>query len=89
MADSKEARRLQRKINKQREDEARWLQKVLFALSKARDAREKLTEATDEELNPLITLDDDTQVPLDKLEEIIQKRVDDLRAALGQGAYSR
>lgn len=89
MTDSKEARRLQRKINKQREDEARWLQKVLFALAKARDAREKLVETTDEELNPLVTLDDGTQVPLDKLETIIQTRVDDLRAALGQGTYNR
>lgn len=89
MTDSKEARRLQRKITKQREDEARWLQKVLFALAKAHDARTKLAETSDEELNPLITLDDDTQVPLDKLEAIIQKRVDDLRAALGQGVYNR
>ena len=89
MADTKAERRRQRKIRKQREDEARWLQKVLFDLSKASDAREKLVETTDEELNPLITLDDDTQIPLDKLEEIIQKRVDDLRDSLGQGAYNR
>ncbi len=89
LADTKEERRQQRKISKQREDEARWLQKVLFDLSKARDAREKLVEATKEDLNPLITLDDDTQVPLDKLEEIIQKRVDDLRESLGQGSYNR
>ncbi len=89
MADTKAERRRQRKIRKQREDEARWLQKVLFDLSKASDAREKLVETTDEELNPLITLDDGTQIPLDKLEEIIQKRVDDLRDSLGQGAYNR
>lgn len=89
LADTKEERRQLRKISKQREDEARWLQKVLFDLSKARDAREKLVEATKEDLNPLITLDDDTQVPLDKLEEIIQKRVDDLRESLGQGSYNR
>jgi hypothetical protein len=89
LADTKAERRRLRKITKQREDEARWLQKVLFDLSKASDAREKLVETTDEELNPLITLDDDTQIPLDKLEEIIQKRVDDLRDSLGQGAYNR
>lgn len=89
MTDSKEARRLQRKITKQREDEARWLQKVLFALNKARDARTKLVETTDEALNPLITLDDGTKVTLDTLEEIINKRVADLRESLGQGAYSR
>lgn len=89
MADTKEERRRQRKIFKQREDEARWLQKVLFDLSKARDAREKLVEATNEDLNPLITLDDGTRVPLGKLEEIIQKRVEDLRNSLGQGSYNR
>lgn len=89
MADTKAERSQQRKIAKQREDEARWLQKVLFDLSKARDAREKLVETSNEDLNPLITLDDGTQVPLDKLEEIIQKRVDDLRDTLGQGSYNR
>lgn len=89
MADTKAERRRERKIAKQREDEARWLQKVLFDLSKARDAREKLVEVTNEDLNPLITLDDGTRVPLDKLEEIIQKRVDALREALGQGSYNR
>ncbi len=89
MADTKEERRRQRKIVKQREDEARWLQKVLFDLSKARDAREKLVETSNEDLNPLITLDDGTQVPLDKLEQIIQKRVGDLRDSLGQGSYNR
>lgn len=89
LADTKEARRLERKITKQREDEARWLQKVLFGLNKASDARTKLVEATEEELNPLITLDDGTQVTLDTLEAIIQKRVDDLRDSLGQGSYNR
>lgn len=86
MADDK---RLQRQIDNHRESEARWLQKVLFATNKAREAREKLTEKTNEALNPLIALDDGTKIPLDKLEEIIQKRVDDLREALGQGSYAR
>ena len=89
MADTKEARRLERKITKQREDEARWLQKVLFGLNKASDARTKLVEATEEELNPLITLDAGTQVTLDTLQAIMQKRVDDLRDSLGQGSYNR
>lgn len=80
-------RRLERQIKSHRENEARWLQKVLFATGKARDARAKLAETTNEKLNPLITLDDGTQLPLDALEEIIQKRVDDLRASLGQGNY--
>lgn len=89
MADTKEERRRQRKIRKQREDEARWLQRVLFDLSKARDARQKLVEVTEEDLNPLVTVDDGTQIPIDKLEQIIQTRVDDLRDSLSQNLYTR
>ncbi|MGA7282055.1 MAG: hypothetical protein WBZ40_09750, partial [Acidimicrobiia bacterium] len=65
-------KRLQRKIDKHKETEARWLQKVLFATSKAKEAREKLAETTGDKLDTLITLDDGTRVPLDRLEEIIQ-----------------
>lgn len=84
-----DARRLQRKIDKQRETEARWLQKMLFALSKAKEARAKLVDTTGEDLNPLITLDDGTQVSLDALEDIVEKRVENLMDALGQGVYGR
>lgn len=82
-------RRTQRKIEKQRETEARWLQKMLFALSKAREARAKLAEVSGEELNPLITLDDGTQISLDALEEVVIKRVDVLMDSLGQSTYGR
>lgn len=88
-ADTAAEKRLQRQINNHRENEARWLQKVLFATGKARDAREKLAEATNEQLNPLITLDSGDQIPLDTLEEIIQKRVDDLNTSLGRGVYTK
>lgn len=84
-----DARRLQRKIDKQREVEARWLQKMLFALSKAKEARAKLAETTGEDLNPLITLDDGTQISLDALEDIVDKRVESLMDDLGQGVYGR
>ena len=87
--DTAAEKRRQRQINNHRENEARWLQKVLFATGKARDAREKLAQATNEQLNPLITLDDGDQIPLDTLEEIIQKRVDDLNTSLGRGVYTR
>lgn len=80
-------RRLRRKIDKQREIEARWLQKLLFALSKAKEARTKLAETTGEDLNPLPTLDDGTQVSLDALEDVVQRRVDDLMDSLGQSTY--
>jgi U3 small nucleolar RNA-associated protein 14 len=88
MADTAAERRLQRQIDSHRENEARWLQKVMFAMGKARDAREKLAEATNEQLNPLITLDNGDQIPLNMLEEIIQKRVDDLNITLGRGVYT-
>jgi len=79
--------RLQSQINKHRESEARWLQKVLFAVGKAREARRKLAETTGEELNPLITLDDGVRVPLDTLEEIIKKRVEILMDGLGRHSH--
>ncbi len=79
--------RRQRQINKHRESEARWLQKVLFAVGKAREARRKLAETTGEDLNPLITLDDGGQVPLDTLEEIIKKRVEFLMDGLGRRSH--
>jgi hypothetical protein len=80
---------LERQINSYRESEARWLQKVLFATAKAAEARTKLSEATNEDLNPLITLDNGRSIPLDTFEEAITRRVDDLRVALGQGQYNR
>lgn len=83
---AKEAQRL-RQIKRHRENEARWLQKMLFATDKAREARAKLAEAAGEELNPLITLDDGTQLPLDTLEKIVAKRVDTLMMALGRESH--
>lgn len=79
--------RQQRQINRHRESEARWLQKMLFATGKAREARQKLSDATGDDLNPLITLDDGTKVPLDTLQEIIEKRVESLMEALGRGVH--
>lgn len=74
----------QRKIDKQRDAEARWLQKMVFASGKAQEAREKLNEIREEELDPVIQLDDGTELPLSALDEIIAKRVDYLMEALGR-----
>ena len=82
-------RRLQPTIEKQREIRARWLQKMLFALSKAKETLAKLAETTGEDLNPLIALDDGTQVSLDALEDIVHKRVDALMDSLGKSTYGR
>lgn len=84
-----DARRLQRKIDKQRETEARWLQKMLFAMSKAREAREKLADVTGEDLDPLVTLEDGTKLTLSTLEDVVEKRVESLMDTLGQGVYGR
>ena len=80
-------RQTQRKIDRQRQSESRWLQKVLFDLGKAREARGKLSEVTGDDLNPLIVLEDGTQLPLDTLEEIIRARIDTLMEHLGQGQH--
>lgn len=80
---------LQRKIDKQLEIEARWLQKMLFAMSKAREARDKLVDTTGESLSPLVTLDDGNQVSLGDLEKFVGRRVDQLMDSLGQGVYGR
>jgi len=82
-------KRHERQIAKHRENEAHWLQKVLFALGKARDARTKLADSTGDELNPLITLEDGSQIPLDTLEDIIEQRVAYLMDALGKASYGR
>lgn len=74
----------QRKLDRQIESESRWLQKVLFALGKAREAREKQAEITGARLDPLIVLEDGTRLPLDRLEEIILARADHLMEELGQ-----
>lgn len=80
-------RQTQRKLDRLRETESRWLQKVAFALGKTREAREKLADALSEKLDPVITLDDGTSVSLDEVEAKIRERVEDLRPDLGEGNF--
>jgi hypothetical protein len=80
-------RQHERKIERHLENESRWLQKTLFALDKAREARIKLAETRGDQLNPLIVLDDGTQISLDTLESIIRARIDALMETLGQGPH--
>ena len=77
----------QRKLDRLRETESRWLQKAAFALGKTREAREKLAEVTSAPLDPIVTLDDGTAVSLDEVEEKIRERVDTLRSSLGEGNF--
>lgn len=80
-------RQTQRKLDRLRETESRWLQKAAFALGKTREAREKLADALSEELDPVIILDDGTSVSLDEVETKIRERVEDLRPDLGEGNF--
>lgn len=80
-------RQTQRKLERLRETESRWLQKAAFALGKTREAREKLADAVGEDLDPVITLDDGTSVTLDEVERHIRERVEALRSGLGEGNF--
>ena len=80
-------KRLERRLDKFRESESRWLQKTLFALGKARHARDQLKEATGKDLDALIELEDGTLVSLDDVEERVEQRIDQLMEALGQNRY--
>lgn len=77
----------QRKIDRQLQSESRWLQKVLFALGKAREAREKLADTEGSKPDPLVMLDDGTKLSFEDLEKPIQARVEELLQRLGQGKH--
>ena len=80
-------RQTQRKLDRLRETESRWLQKAAFALGKTREAREKLADALTAQLDPVVTLDDGTTVSLDEVEEKLRERVEALRSDLGEGNF--
>ena len=80
-------RQTQRKLDRLRETESRWLQKAAFALGKTLEAREKLADALTEQLDPVVTLDDGTTVSLDEVEEKLRERVEALRSDLGEGNF--
>lgn len=78
-------RQLQRKIQGQLQNESAWLQKLLFALGKVEEAREKLKRMQVESLRPLVVLDDGTPVPMGVVTVNVRRRVDEVMKALGQG----
>jgi phage shock protein A len=80
-------RQTQRKLDRLRETESRWLQKAAFALGKTREAREKLAEVSSDPLDPVVTLDDGTAVSLAEVEAQMRARVDTLRSSLGEGNF--
>lgn len=79
----------QRKIDRILQSESRWIQKILFAIGKTKEAREKLADATDEKLDNLIVLKGGKKVSLDDLEAALHDRVVENMTALGQRPPSR
>lgn len=77
--------RTQRKITRNLQSESRWLQKTLFALGKAREARAKVAEAKGKKRVKPLAKDVKGSVSLDDLEAIIKERVDTVREELGEG----
>lgn len=80
------ARRL-RKIENHLQSESAWLQKLLFALGKAEEARAKVAASQEASLHPLVVLSDGTPVPLSLVAQNVRLRVDELMKALGQGDH--
>jgi predicted metal-dependent hydrolase len=85
MATSKQT---QRKIERLLQSESRWLQKILFAVGKAREAREKLAEATGNKLDKLIVVGG-KKVSLADIETALHERVIENMTALGQRPPAR
>ena len=79
----------QRKIDRLLQSESRWIQKILFAIGKTKEAREKLADAKDEKLDNLIVLKGGKKVSLDDLEAALHDRVVENMTALGQRPPSR
>jgi len=79
--------RLQRKIDGHLQNESSWLQQVLFALVKAREARVKLAAASGTVLPPLFRRDDGIDVPIEFLEASLKQRISVLMESLGQGPH--
>lgn len=76
------------------ESESRWLQKALFALSKAESDRERLAKERSEKIEPLTVEIDGASFDLDTvrdaISEAVQERVEALRTSLGRsGALIR
>lgn len=78
----RERRRLEQNLR----NEARWLQKTIFSLRKAQDARTKIVDTSGTPLEPLVSVDD-TRIPISEIETLIDERVRQIRTELGVGAY--
>lgn len=79
MVDDKRQARKERRLV---QSESRWMQKALFALNKADDAREKLAKTRDEEANAAVVNIGGKDLSIDALRTAIQERVETLAEVL-------
>lgn len=60
------------------QDESVWLQKALFALRKAQDARERLSELRDEDAEPYPITVEGRSMALEAFEDALEERIERL-----------
>jgi NADPH-dependent glutamate synthase beta subunit-like oxidoreductase len=75
-------KRQQRKERRLVQSESRWMQKALFALNKAEDAREKLAQTRQEEGDAAVVNIGGQDLSIDALRTAIQERVETLAEVL-------
>jgi hypothetical protein len=73
-----EERRIQRKEIQALSSESAWLQKALFALGKAEDAREAIAELRRKEPGPFELEMDGKVLSVDDFQEGLEKRIQEL-----------
>ncbi|TVP58099.1 MAG: hypothetical protein EA351_04505 [Gemmatimonadales bacterium] len=74
---SDEKRRKRREI-RALQREATWLQKVLFGLGKAQEAREKFGDARGKEVESIVLELEDGPVPIETIEDALESRIQEL-----------
>jgi len=71
-------KRMQRREIRLIQRESTWLQKALFALGKAEEAREGLAELRGESIEPFKVSLEGRAVPLEELEEALDDHIQEL-----------
>jgi len=74
-----------RQLRKERryvQSESRWMQKALFAIGKAQDARAKLQASREDGDDPITISIGDESVPLESVRDGFEQRVEALASAL-------
>jgi hypothetical protein len=75
-------RRRQRKEIQLQQSESVWLQKALFALRKAEDAREKLADTREEKVEPYILESQNGDLSLESIQDALEEKVKFLLASV-------